>query len=286
MKKTILRTFAVSIISMSLLISCASKQPQEAVVADSYDSDEGAVKLETNTTQKTKKKTNNKNAYALPNNKNALESFFTFGNKDDIVIFDQSSVFTEKIGSGIKQQTSNIILNAKDTRQCGFGSAYMAAYYIFLIDSDNKEKITNAYNSYLSDFENKRLNRKDKKSLKAYGEITANYKWGSISMSTPNHGTGKAQLGYEFYKGSPYFVISNYPIKNDYYDVVQDATSPESMRLKFYFTKAQIKDFLEKVSDDKINAVIRSYYPESFEEMGKDDVYTDDSEVLEVTEQE
>lgn len=282
-------TIAIIFIAILAVTSCASNNNQVQVTADSYESEEDsqAVKLDTTKKEKTEKKSK-QNPNALPNSKNALEQFFTFGNKDDFVIFDNSSVFTEKVLGGIKQQKSNVVLYAKDTTKFGFGAPYMSAYYYMLMDAQARDAIEKAYNQYLNDFENKRLNRKNNKSYKQYGEITVSYRWGTISASTPNNGTGTAYLGYSFENNSPYFLISSFPIENKYFEVVQESTTRESMRLKFYFTKAQMKDYLNLVSDDSISALIRSYYTEEYELQGFEDSYLEspdnDEDVEEITE--
>ena len=91
---------------------------------------------------------------------------------------------------------------------------------------------------------------------KAYGKIKYRLDWGSISSSTPNHGEGEGTLGYEFVKGSPYFTISNYPFENDYYKVAGDATSRESMQIRYYFTKAQAKQLVERTELDYIRNIL------------------------------
>ena len=277
MIKLKLHTILFTALALTMFASCASNKDMPEVQEDSYeDSETEAIKLDSTKSKNKKNAKSKQNPNALPNQKNALEQLFTYGNKDDYVIMDTSSVFTEKVVGGIKQQKSKVVLDAKDTRNFGFGATYMAAYYFVIMDAENRNKISAAFDSYLSDFENKRLDRKNKKSLKQYAELNLKFRWGSTSISTPNNGSGKAYAGYEFVKNSPYFVISSYPVENEYYKIVGESTTRESLRLKFYFTKAQMKDLLSMISDEKITEIIKSYYSETFENQGIEDSYIDD----------
>ena len=134
----------------------------------------------------------------------------------------------------------------------GWGSAYMGAYYYVLFDETARATLFKAMNSYLSDFENKNLKPKAKNTSKTYGKVMYRLDWGTLSSSTPNHGTDYGYCGYEFEKGSPYFTISNYPFTNDYYEIVRDATSKTSMGLTYYFTRAQIKKLMQIMSEENI----------------------------------
>lgn len=241
MKKLQSKLFIAALISAAVIFtSCqSSKAP---VAGDSYDTEESDTQLIT-------KPSSNEDAVAQiqiqKKNQNAIQSFFSFGNKDDYVRYDATTVFTKELTGSLKEKDADVYLRTDDLRT-GFGSYYLAAYYIVQFDSDARKNLEKAVNRYLDDFENKKLDRKNRKSEKAYGKIKYRLDWGSISSSTPNHGEGEGYLGYTFVKGSPYFTISNYPFKNDYYDVAGDATTRESITLTYYFTKAQAKQLVER----------------------------------------
>ena len=122
--------------------------------------------------------------------------------------------------SGLKEKQATLVINTENYN-AGFGSSYMAAYYIVTFDESAREKLIKSINNYLEDFENKRLQRNDKKTYQAYGKIPMHLDWGTVASSTPNNGSGQGYCGYEFEKGSPYFTISNFPFVNDYYEVVR-----------------------------------------------------------------
>lgn len=258
MKKLNKTTLIGAVIAAGILLtSCQTAKRANSSSPDSYD-----APTEKTETAATSADTSSEDADSLAKNPiqlkkktNAIQDFFSFGNKQDYVRYDASTIFVKEITGKVKERDADLYLRT-DNYMAGFGSYYLAAYYIVQFDEENKKKLATAVNNYLNDFENKRLNRKGKKTEKAYGKINYRLDWGSISSTTPNHGSGDGYLGYEFVKGSPYFTISNYPFKNDYYDIAGDSTSRESLQLKYYFTKAQAKALVERTSDSYIRKIL------------------------------
>lgn len=242
-----------------MLSSCTSTKNQETVPVDDYDSQSVSSDTDVNLNKTTNQKVNTNKK----NEKNAFEKFFTFGNKDDFVYGDEFSVFTPGTLGGIKQKKADFMI-APEKQTAGFGSSYMAAYYIVQMNEEARADFINAVNQYFSDFENKRLERKGRNTFKKYGSIDVHLDWGTISSSTPNNADGKAMIGYEFIKNSPYFSISMYPMHNNHWDVVGDATSIESMSLKYYFTKAQALQFINSLEEDNIKKLLLGYSSDEY----------------------
>ena len=183
---------------------------------------------------------------------NFLQEMVTLGNKNEVMICDQTSLFTLGISGKPAQKEAVIALNLKDGT-AGFGSQYLAAYYFVQMDESARKKLAKAVDNYISDFENKRLNRKEKNSYKKYGSMTVKLHWGSLKGSTPNYGSGKMSIGYTFEKSSPYFTLSAFPVQNDYYEYAGESTTRESMSVKYYFTKAQARDLVTMLSDENLS---------------------------------
>lgn len=242
-----------------MLSSCTSTKNQETVPVDDYDSQSVSSDTDVNLNKTANQKVNTNKK----NEKNAFEKFFTFGNKDDFVYGDEFSVFTPGTLGGIKQKKADFMI-APEKQTAGFGSSYMAAYYIVQMNEEVRADFINAVNQYFSDFENKRLERKGRNTFKKYGSIDVHLDWGTISSSTPNNADGKAMIGYEFIKNSPYFSISMYPMHNNHWDVVGDATSIESMSLKYYFTKAQALQFINSLEEDNIKKLLLGYSSDEY----------------------
>lgn len=242
-----------------MLSSCTSTKNQETVPVDDYDSQSVSSDTDVNLNKTANQKVNTNKK----NEKNAFEKFFTFGNKDDFVYGDEFSVFTPGTLGGIKQKKADFMI-APEKQTAGFGSSYMAAYYIVQMNEESRADFINAVNQYFSDFENKRLERKGRNTFKKYGSIDVHLDWGTISSSTPNNADGKAMIGYEFIKNSPYFSISMYPMHNNHWDVVGDATSIESMSLKYYFTKAQALQFINSLEEDNIKKLLLGYSSDEY----------------------
>lgn len=242
-----------------MLSSCTSTKNQETVPVDDYDSQSVSSDTDVNLNKTANQKVNTNKK----NEKNAFEKFFTFGNKDDFVYGDEFSVFTPGTLGGIKQKKADFMI-APEKQTAGFGSSYMASYYVVQMNEEARADFINAVNQYFSDFENKRLERKGRNTFKKYGSIDVHLDWGTISSSTPNNADGKAMIGYEFIKNSPYFSISMYPMHNNHWDVVGDATSIESMSLKYYFTKAQALQFINSLEEDNIKKLLLGYSSDEY----------------------
>lgn len=262
MKKTILITGLLAVFA-TLFISCGSTKavqtdpdeytPAEPVVSESAEGAETAEDSEADETtndksKKQKKQTNGKKK------KNAFEQFFTLGNKDDYIIYDQTTVYTKEI-TGMVEKNANVVIRY-DNYMAGFGSYNSAAYYFMQFDQVNRATLAKAAEAYFSDFENKRLQRKGKNTDRAYGRITYRLDWGPLSSTTPNYGTGEGYCGYDFIKGSPYFVVYNYEFNNEYYERAGDATTRTSPFVKFYFTRSQLRQLLSLLSEDTITQQI------------------------------
>lgn len=276
MKKTFTKTIISSIFILTIFVSCASTN-KTVIESDSYEGtviDKPIDNSTTKKTQQTKKKFSEKKGYE----KNTLEKMVTFGNKDDFILIDQTSIFSLALLTGITQQTCEVLVNVKDTNEAGFGATIMSNYYIFMIDKENRDKLRRAYEYYLLDFEGKKLNRKNNKSFKQYGSIEVNAHWGTLKKSTPNFGKAKVNLGYDFEKNSPYFCLDMFPIHNDYYEIAGDAAARESMKVKYFFTKSQMRDLLDALSEDNISEILNEYFNSKMIKTAEADEYDSYSE--------
>ena len=114
-----------------MLSSCTSTKNQETVPVDDYDSQSVSSDTDVNLNKTANQKVNTNKK----NEKNAFEKFFTFGNKDDFVYGDEFSVFTPGTLGGIKQKKADFMI-APEKQTAGFGSSYMAAYYIVQMNEE------------------------------------------------------------------------------------------------------------------------------------------------------
>lgn len=165
------------------------------------------------------------------------------------------SLFTPGVFGDLKQQSAAVMINPKDSK-AGFGSPYLAAYYILFFDAKGRSDLRFAKEQYFTDFENKKLDREGKKTYKEYGNTDVQLYWGTIKGSTPNNAVGKVNFGYEFVERSPYFTISIFPLTNQRFVEGQGSAPETSMNLTFYFTKAQITKFLDLLTEDSINQAL------------------------------
>ncbi|MCR4579350.1 MAG: hypothetical protein K5681_03285 [Treponema sp.] len=272
---TFTKTIICTLLIFPFLTSCqTTKNNENTISADSYSESEDTEKEEIELPEIVRpadeeiSMTAEESIKSAKKKTNAFQDFFTLGNKNELMICDTSSVFTTGISGKPVQKEAIIALNTEDGT-AGFGSPYLAAYYIVQFDENGRKKLAKAVENYLSDFENKRLQRKGKNLYKQYGSVNAKLHWGALKSSTPNNGKGPVYFGYGFENQSPYFTISAFPVKNDYYDVAGESTTRESMNLKYYFTKAQAKELVNMLSDEKLQEYLgftKPFKPEEADE--------------------
>ena len=255
MKKSIITCAAAVLIGL-LFASCGSNKDlqtaadeyvdvQEISAPDTEGEEGAAIKKQDKAViiQGTKKK-----------KKNIVEDFFTFGNKDTYEKFEDFSVFEKDI-TGLKEKKATKLIRT-DNYMAGWGGYYLLAYYIVQFDETGRKQLLQAINSYMSDFDNKNLKRKGKHTERTYGKVSYRLDWGTIANSTPNYGSGQGYVGYEFIKNSPYFVISNFPFENEYYERGGETTGRESLQLAYYFTRSQLRVLAEFLAEDNIQKIV------------------------------
>lgn len=182
---------------------------------------------------------------------------FKYGNVGDYITIDETSVFTTTPVGSLKQKAATVTVDPKK-KMAGFGSGYMAAYYYLFLEKSSREMLRNAINDYFNDFDNKNLKRKAGNTNDVYGKIPVTLRWGTLSNSTPSNGTGKMYCGYKFNKKSPYFAITIYPVHNNRYEIV-DTVETESLLLNYYFTRAQLKELLNMMTEENIEKIYNEY---------------------------
>lgn len=198
----------------------------------------------------------------------SISNFFKLGNQT-FTEYDtlEYSVLTP-LGSLKKEEAVFVCIN--DTDLAGFGSPYAAGFdYVFFDDADRKRFI-DAGNQYLKDFENKKLERKNKKTNHKYGKITSDVYFGSIKVQAKNHSQPLTYFGYTFKKDSPYFMISCLTAPNTRYKNKDDPYPAESSALSYYFTKSQLKNLMNLLSDENLNSyktsILEEMYPSEADE--------------------
>jgi len=251
---------------------CASTggKKESGTIIESADTYETEVE-EVNTKTETRKKSSSS---GKKSSDNILKSIFN----SRFVQFGNGSIFSVKTFGGLKQQSAEYVLFPKlDT--AGFGCPYMSGYYYITFDDNNRAAVIRAMEQYFKDFENKKLNRDEKKALKAYGTAVSNIRWGTIKSSSPNYGKAIMKCGYKFVDNSPYFTISCEAVTNQAF-LDGNSDIQDSLALTFYFTKSQCRTFMDIMSDESVD---KAFYNLELETLGisQDEGSYDETEVYE-----
>lgn len=122
-----------------------------------------------------------------------------------------------------------------------------------LFDADARKALKEAYEQYIDDYENKKLDKKKTKYERKYGYARVKTEWGPFQYSS--YAEPKASFGYIFVGKSPYFALKIPQTKSDQKkgDVVVEYA--DSL---FYFTRSQIKEIVDAMTEEKIGEAIDS----------------------------
>lgn len=163
---------------------------------------------------------------------------------------------------GILKQNEGTVYFNTELKMAGFEADYYSQiYYIYMNDSARKVLAENV-EKYIEDFEKRNLKNRGK-NYKVYGELPIRLEWGSVPSMTDSYGKGQLQCGYKFYKNSPYFTLTVWPVKN--LETRKAAATSKSVRIQYYFTKAQAKKLAELLSDENLSEVLKPFIIETEE---------------------
>lgn len=118
-------------------------------------------------------------------------------------------------------------------------------YYNLHFSDDTIFALKSADASYNSDFENRKLSRKNKKSITKYGKFSAQIEWGTSRKNMAQISReASAAFGYAFVKKSPYFSIS---VQSAQAENPTSKALANSRNVTLLFTKAQLAQFIAQI---------------------------------------
>lgn len=122
-----------------------------------------------------------------------------------------------------------------------------------LLDKDARKAVITSYNAYLKDFEEKKLDRNQKKYKATYEYARAKIEWGPFQYSS--YADPKISMGYVFVGKSPYFCIKIPSTKSTQR---KGDTQIEYGGNLLYFTRAQAKDLVDAITEEEIQSAVQS----------------------------
>lgn len=137
-------------------------------------------------------------------------------------------------------------------------------------DREMRDALREAFESYKSDFSERRLDDRNKKSYKAYVTLYGKYRWGVIngaSVAKP-----KTHLGYRFIKGRPYFCIT-------YEETLAEHPGQSDKNAEFFrgnwllLSRSQIAALEPLIDEQKISGLMQEPFPEEEETEDENDGY-------------
>lgn len=150
-----------------------------------------------------------------------------------------------------------------------------------LLDKDARDAVTKSYQEYLKDFENKKLDKGKKKFEPAYEYARAKVEWGPIQYSS--YADPRIVMGYMFVGKSPYFCIK---VPNTQSDQNKGDSPIQYGGNILYFTRSQGLDLVTALSDEEIQAALKSLIVElpdddEYAQIGQDNEDDEDGDYAE-----
>ena len=180
-----------------------------------------------------------------------------FVGKQKYVEYDDVGLQTNNIFQKKQERKSTMIYNPV-TKKAGVSTYFETMFFNFVFSESERELLIKAVDSYLDDFENKRLIRNTNKTTKMYGKGKCFAEFGTVKTMMSHEANTTFKTGYRFEKKTPYFVISVQGAKDEAKNQ-PNYTVKEFPTVTMYFTRAQAKDFAAKLSQDQLDTLQKEY---------------------------
>ena len=180
-----------------------------------------------------------------------------FLGKQKYVEYDDIELQTNNVFQQQKERQSTMIYNPV-SKKAGVSTYFQTMFFNFVFSESERELIIRAVDSYIKDFENKRLIHNNNKSTKMYGSGKCLAEYGTVKIMMNHESNTTFKAGYRFEKKSPYFVISVKGAKDEAKNQ-GTYTVKDFPTVTMYFTRAQAKDFAEKLSQDQLDVLQAEY---------------------------
>jgi hypothetical protein len=250
-----MQIIVISVCAACLLSSCSSTKTYDAS-AEQYGTETGSASpVAAPVSGADQNNAVQNQQITVPQQGNAVSRFFTGSTKD--IEMNTAKLFQLTAVNTLKQEDASTIYNIK-TQKTGFSAWYQTNWYHLLFDNVTRAGLSSASQQYLSDFEQKKLDRKNGKSYKSYGEYPVTIQWGTFPGMESGYADTDVQFGYEFKKDTPYFSITVWQTQNAAY-TERSSDVQNSSTLHFYMTKAQVTQMAELLSDAKIAEALAPY---------------------------
>lgn len=267
MKKT--GAFFAGLMSLALLISCGSTKVDSTDI-DSYE-DSASEECEATAIPLTTNKSKDSKADSDPYSLKKIKGKEKKGFMDQLIgtkkfeKYDQTTVYLKK-----DKKRNCIFIHKPETELAGFLVRYDTSNYACYLSENERNILRKSVEQYLSDFDEKKLDKKKKKSERAYGQGMAYEEFGIAEAMMTGYSKPKIYFGYKFLGKSPYFCIFVVHSPNLNEDM-GDKKMPQSIDQKYYFTRAQIQKLLEFLEEENISHMahpvpVELTAPDSYEE--------------------
>lgn len=186
---------------------------------------------------------------------------------------DASTLYLQALLGNTKLTDINLIYKP-NTDLAGYLVRFDTSIYAVYMAQEDRRKCINAINQYMSDYENKKLSSKEKKTDQIYGQSGAFEEFGVVESTMFNFSKPTVYYGYKFLDGSPFFIIK-FRRSPNLAEELGENRAPESVDQYYYFTRKQAKHLAEFISDDNVKTMQETYNSQADAAESEKETYTE-----------
>ncbi len=156
---------------------------------------------------------------------------------------------TSRLTAGGKAREAEIIVSCTEEKAAKKGICIFCGnvWYRLFFSEHEIQALKNASGRYFSDFDARKLRKKDRSKKEKYGKIPLFLEWGSSREKTDRRADAKASAGYIFRNASPYFALYVPSVENQDKET-ESKILQSSGDIPLLFNRAQLKDLIDKMT--------------------------------------
>ncbi|MCL2765836.1 MAG: hypothetical protein FWD40_11255 [Treponema sp.] len=170
-------------------------------------------------------------------NKKDADEFIVNMNSPQIPIGEIELQFESFMGiGGLRKSTAAVLYFPREDAVCLQYRQDYTTYHQFW-DRSGRQAFLSALQQYNKDFDERNLNRTQRRSLRNYGTVKGFLVWQQFAFAVQARGNMDVELGFAFRERAPYFTINQRVA--EYNETISESDIKTSIIVTMFYTRAQ-----------------------------------------------